>query len=97
MSVDNKEEFNVLVGKILRMVVNACPAQVRLNTEVFDMKAGSHDGQYYEASPQEQFLDDTLRWLVSEGYIRGEANNDCYIATFHALKVYGAIPSALSN
>ncbi|MBH3444862.1 hypothetical protein I5L59_14895 [Pseudomonas moraviensis] len=103
MSVDNKAEFNVLVGKILRMLAEACPAQVKLDAETFNLEAGSYDtpseiiGLFYDASPQEQFLTDTLQWLVDEGYIRGESNRGYYVATFQTLKLYGSVPNALTN
>ncbi|UST88451.1 hypothetical protein [Pseudomonas siliginis] len=97
MSVDNKAEFNVLVGKILRMLVDACPAQVRLNAGVFGLESGSYASGFYEPSSQEQFLTETLQWLVAEGYIRVESNSDYYVATLQTLKLYGSVPNALTN
>ncbi|HEX4549809.1 hypothetical protein [Pseudomonas sp.] len=103
MSTDNREQFNVLTGKILRMLVNACPAQVELNAEAFDLETGSYDipsgviGGFYEATPQEQFLADTLRWLIAEGLIRDGEHTDHYVATFRSLELYGSIPNALKS
>lgn len=97
----NKEQFDLLTSKILGMLVDACPAQVELNAEAFDIKTGSYDGSsgiiggFYQATPEEQFLAETLNWLVLEGYIRAGNRTDHYVATLQTLKLYNSIPNAL--
>lgn len=102
MTTDNKEPFNLLVGKILRMLADACPAQVELDAAALDFKTGSYytpngiTGGFYQASPEEQFLAETLRWLIAEGYVRAGTSTDYYVATLQTLNLYGSVPNALT-
>lgn len=107
MSEDNKAKFNELVGLVLRKLVNACPSNVKLTAATFNLPEGQFeelpepanvlfDVGNYIPSPEEDMLSETLGWLVEEGFIRRKEGKT-YVATLQALKVYGAVPSALAE
>jgi hypothetical protein len=102
MSTDYKKQFNALVGKILKRVVDACPAHVDLSAKVFGIDADKLDATQVakdleKAKLQKKFLEDTLQWLVAEGFIRAGNSTDHYVATLHSLKLYDAIPNTLKK
>lgn len=103
MSFDNKEQFNSLIDKILRMLVDVCPAEVELDAKALGFKAGSYEvssgiiGGFYRATPEEQFLAVTLQWLIAEGFIRAGEHTDHYVATFQSLKLYDSTPDVLTK
>lgn len=104
MSTDNKEQFNLMAGRILSQLVNACPLPVVITAEVYDLPKGEKvttgSGIYtthgYRQTPEETLLANTLKWLCDEGFVR-VVSTDRYVATMQALRVYGSIPNALSE
>ena len=105
MSEDYTEAFNSCVRDVLKMLVPACPLPLELNVETFDLPKGSYEansspspfiGGFYNQTPEEKLLESTLDWLVAEGFIRKIGDTD-YVATLQTLKLYGAIPNALSE
>ena len=102
MSTDNQKQFNELADKILSILVDACPRQVELDANALQLDEGFFEttpgiiGGFYKATPEEEFLADTLQWLIAEGLIRAGAQSDHYVATLQALKLYGSVPNALT-
>lgn len=103
MSTDNKKQFNELTGKILSILVDACPRQVELDADALQLDKGFFEtttgiiGGFYKATPEEEFLADTLQWLTAEGLIRPGNQRDHYVATLQTLKLYGSVPNALAE
>lgn len=102
MSTDYKKQFNALVGKILTRVVDACPAQVDLSAKAFGINTDKLDATQVakdleKAKLKKKFLEDTLQWLVAEGFIRAGSSTDHYVATFQSLKLYNAQPNVLNK
>ncbi|QZD72867.1 hypothetical protein [Pseudomonas sp. 3-2] len=105
MSTDNKSQFNLLTRKVIEMLVEACPVSVEITAETFSLPEGQYDSSsssdvfitgFYTPSAEEHLLNSTLKWLADEGFIR-ETATDQYVATLRTLKLYDAIPSALSE
>ncbi|RON96511.1 hypothetical protein BK672_08070 [Pseudomonas fluorescens] len=101
MSTDDKKHFDALVDRILTSVVEACPAQVDLGskTSVIETAFNVEDvAKGVEAAEfKKNHLEDTLQWLVAEGFIRAGSSTDHYVATLQSLKLYDAIPSTLKR
>ena len=105
MSNDHEFSFSGLVRTILNLLIESCPLQVEITVEKLNFPKGNYEKSpassgfiigFYNQTPEEEVLNSTLEWLVAEGYIRAGAR-DHYIATLQALKLYGAVPSALSS
>jgi hypothetical protein len=104
MSDDNKERFNVLAGKTLALLVGACPVPIKITAETFELPKGerktAENGflgttSFYKKSPDEQVLSSLLQWLEAENYIREKGGY--YVATLQTLKLYNAVPNAISE
>ena len=106
MSNDNKAKFNEFARKILDALVEACPMSVELTAETLDLQKGHAEKAstsgimgtmaFYSYSPDEQLLNSTLEWLDAEGFVR-TASRDHYVATLQTLKIYNAVPHAVST
>lgn len=105
MSTDNKEQFNLLTRRILSLLVDACPAAIKVTAETFELPKGKmedvnisgiYSTGFYSESPEEEFLGSTLKWLQDEGFVRA-ISNDYYVATLKTLTLVGAIPNSLSS
>lgn len=102
MSVDNKEQFNLLTGKILTLLVNACPVPVQITAETFNLPKGEFQKSqggfsvgFYSNTPEEAILKDLLKWLEAENFIRERGGY--YVATLQTLKLHNSVPNAISE
>ncbi|UZE21853.1 hypothetical protein LOY67_17555 [Pseudomonas sp. B21-056] len=103
MSVDNKEQFNLLTGKILALLVNACPVPVQITAETFGLPKGEYKAErggpllmgFYDNTPEEEVLKSLLKWLEAENYVREKGGY--YVATLQTLKLYNSVPNAISE
>ncbi|CAI8825257.1 DUF2653 family protein [Pseudomonas sp. IT-232MI5] len=104
MSTSNKEQFDLMIRRILGDLIAACPAAVAITAEAYELPKGEHvsDGNgiyastYYRESPEEKLLTDTLKWLREEGFIRID-NSYGFVATMQALKLASAVPKVISG
>lgn len=102
MSDDNQEQFNVLTRKIIELLVNECPVPVQITAETFELpkgevqrSSGPYAMSFYKNTPQEEVLKCALKWLEDENFIREKGGY--YVATLQTLKLYNAVPAALSE
>lgn len=103
MSENTKARFDELTKQIIDLLVAACPLQVKITAEVFNLPRGKVSaatggfiGGFYTSSPEEEMLDSTLAWLEAEGFIR-KGDTEYYIATLLTLKIYNSVPFAVSE
>ncbi|MCX2546582.1 hypothetical protein [Pseudomonas sp. COW5] len=104
MSTDNRDQFNLMVLRILTDLVAACPSPVAITAKTYNLPEGEDvsegEGIYaqthYRQSQEEQLLSNTLKWLREEGFVRLD-NAYGYVATIEALKLWNAVPKALSE
>lgn len=104
MSIDNKEQFNLLTRKILNLLISACPVPVEITGKTFELPKGVMEdltvtgvfsAGFYNESSEEEFLGHTLKWLQDEGFVRA-IDSEHYVATLQTLTLAGAVPNALS-
>lgn len=103
MSTDNSARFNELAKQVIDLVVGACPLPVEITSETLNLPKGGvssapsgFSGGFYDPSPEEEMLDSTLAWLFAEGFIRQSSTN-YYTATLRTLKIYNAVPNAITE
>ncbi|WP_433886063.1 hypothetical protein [Pseudomonas vranovensis] len=95
MGQSNLEQFNGLAKQILERLIEACPVAIELNVQDFGLQEGSPAGNgFWASSSDETFLNHSIKWLESEGYIR--AVGGAYVATLVTLNHFQRVPNVLS-
>jgi hypothetical protein len=94
MSESNKKRFNDLIVKIMTVLIDACPVYTRIDAKQFGFEVGTTNPRsgYYEATPDEEFFNDCVRWLQEEELIRGKNQ---YVATSYGLEIFNSLPECL--
>lgn len=106
MDDDNKAIFDKFARKVLELLVKACPLHMEITVETFNWPRGEYEKSSdssgsmmvagsYRQSPEEEFLEGTLKWLVEEGLIRKRGSQH-YVATLRALELYESVPKSIS-
>lgn len=88
----NIERFNLMIGKILDKLIEACPTPIRFTTEDFGLQPGKWAELHYFLSDDETFLQSALNWLADEGFIRGQKE---FVITHKGLELCGQLPNRL--
>lgn len=107
MSEDNKANFDEIVRKVLEMVTNAFPLQVKITGETFNLQKGEYEDQPesiggmgvirdYYPSAEEKKLSNLLDSLVAEGFIKA-GEQDHYVATLQSLKRHNLVSNVSSE
>lgn len=95
MEQSNLDRFNGLAKQILEKLIEACPVGIDLKVTDFGLQAGGtgRDG-FYSASSDEIFFDQSIQWLVTEGYARSVGGS--YVATLATLDHFNRRPNVLT-
>lgn len=94
MEQSNLERFNGLAKQILERLIDACPIAVELKVSTFGLQEGRPSSGFWEYSSDEILLNQSIKWLESEGYIRAVGGD--YVATLATLKHFQRVPNVLS-
>lgn len=92
--IPNIDRFNLMVGQIMERLIEACPLPVEFSAESLGLQAGYFSDMDYVISPDEQFLESALTWLVEEGFIRGKNE---HVITLKGLELYNRVPNRLKK
>lgn len=92
--MSDRYKFNDAIGKIMSLLIDACPEPVALNGAQKELVKGRWLEGEPQTSDEEEYLRVCAEWLKQEGLIRGDYK---YVITLKGLDHFNAVPACLKK